>query len=120
MAHHVEHKAIKWTEAARHLERVDQFGRTGDVHGDGLDAGVAELNVETEPGSAVPRKFDKALGLEHAFKDEARAFMGHRRSIGSKIRASDRTGIADGLTPKKVSPPAVSCTEIDQIPLSAA
>jgi hypothetical protein len=118
MAHHVEHKAIKWTEAARHLERVDQFERAGNLHGDGLDAGLAKLNVETEPFSAVPCKFDEALRLERAFKDEARAFMGHRCSIGFSARACDRTGIADGLTPKKASRFTVSRTEINQMYLS--
>jgi len=82
MAHHVEHETIKRTEAARHLERVDQFDRAGNIQGNSLRAGLPELEVETKSLGAMPRKFDEALGPEPAFKDETRVFMGHRRSVG--------------------------------------
>src|SRR5579871_269171 len=99
MAHDVKHETIEWTEAACHLERVDQFDRAGNVHGDDRDAGLPELDVEAQPFSAVPRKFNETLCPERAFKDEARAFTGHQCSIGFNVRASDRTGITNGLTP---------------------
>jgi hypothetical protein len=101
MAHHVKHQAIKGTEAARHLERVDHFDRSGNVQGDGLGAGLPELDVETQPFGPMPRKFDEALGLEPSFKDETRAFMGHRRSVGLACRRSDRTGTGVGSDAEK-------------------
>jgi hypothetical protein len=110
MAHHVEYETIKGTEAARHLERVDQFGRAGHIQGDGLGAGLPELKVETKPFGAMLREFDKARGPEGAFKDETRVFMGHRRLVRLSVRALDRTGITGGLTPKKVSSLEALCT----------
>src|SRR5277367_3722850 len=110
MAHHVEYETIKGTEAARHLERVDQFDRAGYIQGDGLSAGLSELKVEPEPLGAMLCEFDKARRPEGAFKDETRAFMGHRRLVRLNVRAPDRSGITGGLTPKKVSLLAALCT----------
>jgi hypothetical protein len=81
IAHNVEHETIKGTKTARHLERIDQFDRAGNIHRDGLGTRLPELNIETQPSSAMSRKFDEALGMEPAFKDETRMFMGHRRSV---------------------------------------
>src|ERR1700721_4498261 len=88
MAHHVEHETIKGTEAARHLESVDQFDSAGHIQGDGLHAGLPELKVEPKPFGAMLCEFDKACGLECALKDETRVFMGHRRLVRSSVRAS--------------------------------
>src|SRR5580700_8462573 len=101
MAHHVEHETIKGTEAARHLERVDQLSRAGHIQGDGLSAGLSELNVEPKPFGAMPRELHETLGAERAFKDKTRVFSGHRRLVRLSVRALDRTGIADGPTLKK-------------------
>jgi hypothetical protein len=81
LARHVQHKAIIGTEAARHLERIDQFGRAGHAQGDDICADSSDLKAQTKARGPMARKFDKAFGPQLAPENETRPLMHRRRPM---------------------------------------
>jgi hypothetical protein len=85
MARNIKHETVERTEAACHLECVDQFNGAGNIHGDGLGTGRSEFKFETKSPGAMFREFHEALRPECASEDETRVFVAHR--VRSDLRS---------------------------------
>jgi hypothetical protein len=72
MARNFQNEAIIGTEAACHLECIDQFRRTRHTQGDGLVARLRDIDPETKTGGPMAREFYEAVGPQSAAENEAR------------------------------------------------